>query len=245
MRRDLPDHQEKVCPKRDYQCEHCGKKGTYAHITQAHDKTCEKKPISCPECQDTMLQGTKRKHLEEECEAAELPCKYIALGCGAKMKRRDKAAHEQDSKTHLQMAIETINKMKQKEESVIVKCLLNNTAVADVNGCRLHVKVSRLGSHLQASVTTEAVETVQGKGSITLTLLNQLEDDNHHSAMLTLTGTTNGQHRYVKKKFMPSSKLNEDPTKNTLYLKYVPYCDNTMYCRVSVKGLVSPTPWLQ
>ena len=113
MRKDLADHLERECPQRDHQCKHCGEKGTYANITQIHDARCAKKPVSCPECKETMLQGTKRKHLDEECEVVDLPCKYVQLGCGVKMKRRDLAAHEQDDKQlHLDMALETMNMMR-------------------------------------------------------------------------------------------------------------------------------------
>ncbi len=34
---------------------------------------------------------------------------YVGLGCAVKMKRRDRAAHEQDDKVHLHMAMDTIS----------------------------------------------------------------------------------------------------------------------------------------
>ncbi len=42
MRRDLQHHLMKKCPNRDYSCEHCDLKGTYA-TTLDHYDTCEKK----------------------------------------------------------------------------------------------------------------------------------------------------------------------------------------------------------
>ena len=35
---------------RDYACEHCGKNGTYAEITQVHDAQCDLKLVPCPAC---------------------------------------------------------------------------------------------------------------------------------------------------------------------------------------------------
>ena len=77
MRKDLDKHLENDCPNRDHECEHCGKKGTYAHITQDHDNTCEKKIIPCPnaDCTKTIQRENAKRHLEE-CNYSEIPCKY-------------------------------------------------------------------------------------------------------------------------------------------------------------------------
>ncbi len=64
-------------------------------------------------------------------------------------------------------------------------------------------------------------------GSVTITLLNQLEDKKHH----TRVGDNWGLY-----KFIPHSALGHDPIENTQYLK-----DDTLYFRVLVEG---NKPWL-
>lgn len=78
-------------------------------------------------------------------------------------------------------------------------------------------------------------------GSITFTLLNQLEDKNHYSHTTTL----NTEHKAIvgvdwgKPKFILQSKLAHDKAKNTEYLK-----DDTLYFRVSV-DVSGHKPWLE
>ena len=43
MRKALNKHLKNDCPNRDHKCEYCGEEGTYALITQVHDKICELK----------------------------------------------------------------------------------------------------------------------------------------------------------------------------------------------------------
>ena len=56
IRKNLDSHLNTRCPNRNYSCQYCGEEGTYATITQIHDKTCRKKVISCPNkgCTETM-----------------------------------------------------------------------------------------------------------------------------------------------------------------------------------------------
>ena len=48
IKKDLDDHLKTKCLKRAYECQHCGEKGTYASITEDHDKVCDKKIVPCP-----------------------------------------------------------------------------------------------------------------------------------------------------------------------------------------------------
>ena len=47
MRKDLNDHLKTKYLNRDYQCKHCGEKGTYTSITEVHDRVCIKTVVSC------------------------------------------------------------------------------------------------------------------------------------------------------------------------------------------------------
>ena len=48
MRKDLDGHLKTKYPKIGYECQHCGEKGTYASVTEDHDKVCNKKIVPCP-----------------------------------------------------------------------------------------------------------------------------------------------------------------------------------------------------
>ena len=50
LRKDLDRHLKNDCPNRHYECKSkkCGEKGTYAYITEVHDKTCKVKIVPCP-----------------------------------------------------------------------------------------------------------------------------------------------------------------------------------------------------
>ncbi len=112
MRRDLQQHLMEKCPNRDYLCEHCGLKGTYA-TTLDHYDTCEKKIITCTNegCTMKMERMKIKNHLSEECEHTVISCKYARIRCDVKLKRKDMRAHEQDDKAHLNKAVDTIVKL--------------------------------------------------------------------------------------------------------------------------------------
>lgn len=114
LRKDLLRHLERDCPNRDYECKHCGKKGTFAFIMKVHDPTCKKKMIPCPnaECTDTMRRQGIKRHLES-CDYTEIPCKYLKLGCDVKMKRNARA-HEDQDELHLDLALDKIVTLEEK-----------------------------------------------------------------------------------------------------------------------------------
>ena len=114
MRKDLNKHLENDCPNRDHKCEHCGEKGTYAHITQVHDNICERKILPCPnaDCTKTIQRRNTVGHLDR-CVYTKIPCKYQRLGCDVKMMRKDMRAHEEDDKLHLHMALDKVISMEQ------------------------------------------------------------------------------------------------------------------------------------
>ena len=110
-------HLMEDCPNRDHTCEHCGEKGTYAHITKIHDNKCEKKVVTCPneDCTETFQRQSIPHHLNK-CDYSEIPCKYQIIGCDVEMIRKDMPVHEEDDKLHLHMALDEIATMKQQRE---------------------------------------------------------------------------------------------------------------------------------
>ena len=108
MRKDLDKHLNDGCPNRDYKCQSkCGEKGTYTYITEVHDKT---KILPCPNAGcDTKIQRQQVSEHVSKCPHTVVPCKYKGIGCNTELTRDDVAAHEQDDKFHLHMALERVN----------------------------------------------------------------------------------------------------------------------------------------
>ena len=119
-RKDLNQHLKEHCVNRDYECEHCKKKATYAYITGLHDSLCEKKVLPCPntECDDTVERAKIEEHLKDNCKYTVISCKYKSIGCDVKMKRKDMGTHEQDDKIHLHQALDIVIKLQHDLQSV-------------------------------------------------------------------------------------------------------------------------------
>ena len=258
MRKDLNKHLKEDCPNRDYTCEYCGEKGTYAHITQVHDTAC--KPL-CPndKCLKRMQRHKIKKHLKTECEYTMIPCKYKRLGCKTELERKDIAAHEEHDKHHLHMAIDTIAKLKRKKITLKTK----GSITFRVTDCHKKINSSPFytrtgGYHMkilgELNDKTMSVYACLLKGEnddklswpfvgeVTITLLNQLEDKNHFSKTLNVTveqpvGGNGNCCGFIE--FIPHSELGYNQEKNTQYLK-----DDTLYFRISVK-VASHKPWLE
>ena len=113
MRKDMKDHLEGKCPNRDYECQHCGGKDTYANITEIHYDKCTMIVLPCPnsECTQTMERAKIQMHIKNDCEHTVISCKYEGIGCDMKMKRKDMEAHEQDDKAHLYQALNSVVKL--------------------------------------------------------------------------------------------------------------------------------------
>ena len=54
------------------------------------------------------------EHVATECELTVIACKYKRLGCDRELKRKDMAAHEEDDKLHLHMAMDTTVKLEKR-----------------------------------------------------------------------------------------------------------------------------------
>jgi ferritin-like protein len=107
-RQKVDQHQDH-CPNRDHTCESCGEKATYTEITEVHDGICDMKLIPCPnECLVIVPRKDMEEHVENECEYTVISCKYENIGCKREMKREKMAAHEQDDKLHLHVALNAI-----------------------------------------------------------------------------------------------------------------------------------------
>ena len=126
-RKEVDEHLKNDCSNRDYECQSkCGEKGTYAYITEVHDKTCKMKILPCPNdgC-DTEIQRQQVSEHISKCPHTVIPCKYKGIGCDTELKREDMAAHEQDDKL-LHKALETVHKAQKtinSQQSAIIASL--------------------------------------------------------------------------------------------------------------------------
>ena len=116
MRKDLDNHLKTKCPKRAYKCQHCGEKGTYASITEDHNKVCDKKIVPCPNkgsgCPLSMEQGKTKQHVRSVCGYTEVACAYESLGCEVRMLRKDVEKHEKDSREqHVDLSLVSVRSL--------------------------------------------------------------------------------------------------------------------------------------
>ena len=251
MKKDLDKHLENDCPNRDHKCKYCGVKGTYAHITQVHDNTCEKKIIPCPNagCTEEIQRQNSTIHLDE-CGYTEIPCKYKKLGCDVKMVRKMIPAHEEnEDKLHLHMALEVgqsggtmtfqlTNFHEKKKNNAVFKSPAFYTSP---NAYRLQVTVYANGYNdgkgAHVSVYTNILAGKNDAklkwplvGNIGIQILNQLEDKNHYEMIMRMDeAKVSVGHDWGYHKCISHSKLAYDQVKHTEYLK-----DDTLYFRVSL-----------
>ena len=120
------------------------------------------------------------------------------------------------------------------------------------NGYHMEVDVDANGySDSEGTHVSVFACTLEGKydaelkwpfvGKVIITLLNQLEDKNHHTKTIFFTATDDYTRTdsWGRSQFIPYSALAHDPFKNTQYLK-----DDTLHFKVEVK-VEDHKPWLQ
>ena len=268
MRRDLDDHVKKNCPNREHTCDFCAEKGTFATITQVHNSVCPKMIVTCESfgCEGIMPREHLQDHMKYECEYTVVSCKHKSIGCDAKLARRYMAAHEEDDMIHLGVAINTISLLKensmvlQQGESMVFRMMdyqmKKRTSTSFVSpsfytsdGYHMAIEVFADGHH--GTFISIHAPIIEGKydsklqwpflGDVVFTLLNQVEDKNHHSGTLNLIEKDNVKvgDNWGLLEFIPHSQLGHNPVKKTQYLK-----DDTLYFRVSVTSK-NRKPWLE
>ena len=271
MRKDLDKHLKKDCPKRDYSCQHCGEKGTYASI-QVHDKTCMKKKVICPNdgCSEKIIRQLLTSHIVNRCEHAIISCKYIHTGCEVQLKRKDMAAHELDYEAHFKAALDTINLLRQecqssdpiklkfkltgyrKKREFELKFVRSPSYYTSPNGYHmaLDVDVNGCGAGKGTHISVFA-KFLKGKydaqlkwpliGKVTFMLLNQLEDKNHYQDTMELTA----EHNTLVGSTWGWLQFIPHSALDYDVVKNTQYLkDDTLYFRMSVEA-ADHKPWLQ
>ena len=212
--------------------------------------------------------GTLEEHVAK-CKFGLVPCKFKGLGCDAQLKKNDLAAHEENDKLHLHMAIETIARLNEEKAKVILKTgelftfKMNNyerrkksgdtfrssSFYTSCNGYNSLIAVFFLDK--QIGIGFKVLEgDVDNKlrwpfvGEVKVTLLNQLENANHYGDVLSVSAkeqvvANNNKCAVPTLRFTPYSSLGYDQLNNIQYLK-----DNTLYFTVSVE-VADHKPWLE
>ena len=273
LRRDLDQHLEYKCPNRQYQCPHCKDTGRYCDISTTHLDTCPKVKISCPntECKVILARCDISAH-RSTCQFEKVPCKYAGIGCEEKLPRKDLQPHESNDTFHLHLAIETINEQQVKKRLCTFKFSEFSQYKFSEQEWYSPPFYTRPGSYkmcirVNANGNDEGAGThvsvyaylMKGKnddnlpwpftGEVTITLLNQLEDKNHHSGTMSFPPDSDISGRVVDReiattgyghpKFISHAQLSYDAAKNCQYLK-----DDCLYLRIKVQAAKPAKPWL-
>ena len=101
----VPDHLERSCAKRDYNCGYCGFTGSYEVVCNEHYPECDSYPIPCPNsCTVVSIErGTLDMHLNM-CPYQEIDCEFAYAGCNRKIQRERLDEHmEKNVQQHLSM----------------------------------------------------------------------------------------------------------------------------------------------
>ena len=123
IKKHLDQHLKTECPKRAYECLHCGEKGTFTSIIEDHDQVCEKKIVACPNkgsgCSVSMERGQTKEHVSSDCEYTEVACVYESLGCGVRIPRKNIIEHqENEDKVHLNVMLKSFSLLKEQHETL-------------------------------------------------------------------------------------------------------------------------------
>ena len=271
-RHQLANHLALDCPQRVIECPHCGNEAKYCFIWGEHMSVCLHCPVPCPneQCEEIVKQGNLQSH-RATCPKEIIRCPYADIGCSVPLFRDRVEDHEQTCMgKHLQMARDRIVSLEKYNAIAPLKFKLGNcfdkratndkwyspgfyTSPGGYKMCLIVYSNGTgegRGTHISCYTCLmpgDYDDTLEWpfKGEVTIELLNQLEDKNHHKC------TTNpvlsvprvaGKHYgdgWGKPKFIEHANLRLSVRNNCQYLK-----DDSLYFRVTVNVQSKTKPWL-
>ena len=270
MRKDLDSHLCE-CPNREFECPHCQERGKYHEMTGDHLDDCPQIGVPCPKrCKTEVIRSQLQEHLHQTCPNVTVRCKYAKLGCKERPLRKDREGHEGDSTLHLQLALGTIVAMKEDIDQLqVAPCVFKFSNVESHRSKRWSSPpfYSHDGGYkMQLTVYVNEdggdevgvyISLLRGRnndnliwpfrGEVTISLLNQMMDSNHHSYNLeflqhfchdtnSILGGADVSAGWGTPEFISCSRLQGFVHQ---YLK-----DDSLYFRVSVKVHDLNKPWL-
>ena len=269
--RNAKNHELNECPKRQYTCPHCNEAGVYDERTTTHLKVCPKVKVECSKCLVQFFRCDQTGHVLV-CPNEPVRCKYSTnIGCAEKPLRKDLTNHEENALIHLEIAADKIlkltnmlvlkntltfkfNDFKEKKENDTQ--FLSTDICTSESGYKLCIKVDANGydeakdthvsvfAHLMKGDNDDSLSW-PFTGTVTVELLNQLENKNNHKWTTTLPADEEYSQRVVDgergegygwRKFISHADLAHKPLTNIQYLK-----DDTLIFRVSADY----KPWLE
>ena len=266
---EMKTHKSDECPMRDYKCTLCDKQDTYQSITVDHPKDCPEVISKCPNrgCSKRMKRRNLPSHLEV-CPKQVVDCSFKGMGCSFTSKRENITEHVQNEiSSHVQLVTQRVENCHPTAPAgavVKVKCIIFNRAAnvpvftdsfySGRGGYQLRLQVcpnnsGHVGVYL-CLLPGPNDDTLQFpmRGKFTITLLNQIEDRNHHQNVLTFDERTDDTFNRKPEldfsgrgspKFIPHSSLSFNRDNNTQYLK-----DSILYFRVKCEPSIQTKPWL-
>ncbi|XP_064399361.1 TNF receptor-associated factor 2-like isoform X3 [Halichondria panicea] len=263
-----------VCPKRQYTCPHCRKAGVYDERTTTHLKVCPKVEINCRKCLLKIFRCDESDHLLV-CPNEPVQCTYYRIGCEEKPLRKNLAKHVANTQLHLSLATEEVLKLK---NIILLKSALtfrmkhfdrykfddkenySPPFLTSASGYKMCIRVDANGScagegtHVSVYVCLMKGDNDDSlswpfTGTVTVELLNQLEDKNHQKGTTIFTADLANSQRVMDgdisvngwgwRKFISHADLAHKPLTNCQYLK-----DDTLIFRVSAEA-PDYKPWLE
>ena len=226
LRKDLEKHLAAECPKRNHKCELCEEEGEYEYLRTDHLLKCPGKLLPCPnkQCSSNIRRHDLDAH-RSICDYEQVLCKYFEIGCKTKPLRKDIKKHEEDAQFHLQIAIDSLQKLKSEQQRVktgphifrianFKKCkeksslFISCPFYTSYTGYKMCLSVFANGhgdgegthvsiyAHLMKGDNDDSL-TWPFTGSVTFELLNQLEDDNHHERIVTFPADNKSSKRVM------------------------------------------------
>lgn len=208
----------------------------------------------------------ERQQLNEhvsKCVHTVVSCKYRRIGCSARIKESAIKAHEEDDKLHLRMALDTVNSLQKShtKNKGLVTFSVSDYAKRKKSGQTISSPfyTHPNGYHMAILVYLCSWETYLGigakllkgehdaalkwpfVGSVSVTLLNQLEDTDHFSGEITFASENDVRVDgiAIMSDYISSAELGYNPDNNTQYLN-----DDTLYFKVEVE-IDGYKPWLE
>ena len=130
QRRCLTQHTATECSHRKINCPHCNLSGRHHFITGDHMRECPKVIIACPNhCEtDNILREDMDEH-RKVCSLEVVSCKYMKLGCGTRMARKEVEKHGKEKmEEHLHLATGRLEKL----ESVVSQLVWSSQITSKV-----------------------------------------------------------------------------------------------------------------
>ena len=252
--------------------------GEHEERTTIHLETCSKVEVPCSNlrCRDKFPRCEIITH-QSMCEYEPVSCKYAKVGCKTTPLRINLSKHEKNDKVHLRVTAEKVleltsfvSRSNTVPRTIRLPNYLKHKSDKDqfysppfytsYNGYKMCVRVDANGNGAgEGTHVSVYAYLMKGDnddslswpftGRVTLELLNQLEDRNHHKVTIPFPADSKSSQRvveheraslgYGRPKFISHADLDYNACENTQYLK-----DDTLVFRVSVQ-VPDYKPWLQ